>query len=171
MSLEALRGLVDKYPWFPAGRLELAGRLCSMQKTDGSEIQTAALYVYDRSLLYRMAVRTAVPADPDLKKTEPKAPAPKVIVVGGDYFSGEDLASVDAPEVSFPSLAKAVQDDPDQQDQQMLFSDCHFYTETLARIYAEQGYFDRAEEVYSKLILLYPEKSAYFASLIEKLKS
>lgn len=167
MPLEALRELLDRYPWFPAARLELAGRLCSMQKTDGSEIQTASLYVYDRSVLYRMAVKASVPQDPDLKK----APVQKVIVVGGDYFSGDDLASVGAPDVSFPSLAKAASDDSEQQDQQPLFNDCHFYTETLARIYAEQGYFDRAEEVYSKLILLYPEKSAYFASLIEKLKS
>ena len=45
-----------------------------------------------------------------------------------------------------------------------------FCTETLAEIYAEQGYPEEARRIYSKLILFYPEKSAYFASLIEKLK-
>ncbi len=44
-----------------------------------------------------------------------------------------------------------------------------FYTETLAQIYAEQGYYDRAKSIYSKLILAYPEKSAYFATLIQKM--
>ena len=46
-----------------------------------------------------------------------------------------------------------------------------FVTETLAQIYASQGYFSQAKEIYEKLILAYPEKSAYFAALIEKLKS
>ena len=48
-------------------------------------------------------------------------------------------------------------------------SEIDFCTETLAGIYAEQGYFDQAKRIYSKLILAFPEKSAYFASLIEKL--
>ena len=44
------------------------------------------------------------------------------------------------------------------------------YTETLAQIYAEQGYYEQAKNIYSKLILAYPEKSAYFASLIQKIE-
>ena len=45
-----------------------------------------------------------------------------------------------------------------------------FYTETLAQIYAEQGYYEQSKEIYSKLILAYPEKSAYFAALIQELE-
>ena len=44
-----------------------------------------------------------------------------------------------------------------------------FCTETLAEIYAEQGYFEQSKSIYRKLLLAFPEKSAYFASLIEKL--
>ena len=43
-----------------------------------------------------------------------------------------------------------------------------FCTESLAKVYADQGYTDKAVEIYSKLSLRYPEKSVYFASLIEK---
>ena len=40
----------------------------------------------------------------------------------------------------------------------------------LAKIYEEQEYYDQALDVYSKLILLYPKKSAYFADCVEKLQ-
>lgn len=47
--------------------------------------------------------------------------------------------------------------------------DDYFVTETLAQIHTQQGNIQKAIEIYQKLILKNPEKSAYFAAQIENL--
>ena len=51
-----------------------------------------------------------------------------------------------------------------------LIDNQEIFTETLADIYATQGYKDKAIEIYEHLILKYPEKHIYFAAQIERLK-
>lgn len=43
-------------------------------------------------------------------------------------------------------------------------------SETLAKLFVKQGYRDKAIAMYERLILAFPEKSAYFAAEIDKLK-
>jgi hypothetical protein len=44
-------------------------------------------------------------------------------------------------------------------------------SETLARILIRQGKKEMAAEIYEKMALKFPDKRAYFADLIEKLKA
>ena len=111
----------------------------------------------------------------------------KVIIAGGDYFSRTDFVTIELDSempldrfiVEKPSLLRAsitsrecpATFDQAEIDASELFDDSGFYTETLARIYTSQGFYKRALDVYAKLILLYPEKSAYFATLGKELKT
>lgn len=70
-------------------------------------------------------------------------------------------AAVEAPEKT-PGIAqqlaqKSVSENPD------------IASETLARLYAQQGYREKAVEMYRRLMVLHPEKSAFFAAQIEAL--
>ena len=102
---------------------------------------------------------------------------------GADYFGKTDLATLEldvtAPVDRFISenprftevLKRSGENiDTQQQDTSPVLADDEFVTETLARIYTEQGYHKLAIACYGKLILLYPEKSTYFASLVQEIK-
>jgi hypothetical protein len=65
----------------------------------------------------------------------------------------------------------------DQQTEQVIRASAEYsnergdlYTESLAEVYVKQGLTERAVEVYKKLSLLDPAKSAYFAARIREIK-
>ena len=101
----------------------------------------------------------------------------RFVVVGGDYFSKDDLAQLDESERVAEIKLGAPADNMDRDaylepsSNNGVYDSLDFVTETLAKIYADQGYYDKAIEVYAKLILLYPEKSTYFATLVNEIKS
>ena len=108
-------------------------------------------------------------ATPEYSSPQSVAYHRTVRVAGGDFFSPEQYAAVKKDEDNVFSHFKSERyDEPESRHWED--PEFGFCTETLAAIYADQGYFVEAKKIYSRLILRYPEKSAYFASLIEKLR-
>jgi len=185
LNLDELNGVINLYPWFAGARKELCRRMSELGEGAWSDERyaDAALYLGSRRIIAELAHKghKADYSDKDIKEllkayidegvgeVNDEGQERRIIVVGGDYFSKSqyDRVKRDSDNIfsSFASKAKA------EGYVEMPESDfTDICTETLASVYAEQGYYDQAKSIYDKLILRYPEKSAYFAALIEKLK-
>lgn len=185
LTMDELAGVVNLYPWYGAARKELCQRMAGMggESWGVSQFSDQAMYVGDRGMIAEIMRQGKSDdyADKDLesllgtyideKKREENSKTENegrtVHVVGGDFFSQTDYEKVRKAEdnvfVPQPIKKKAGQESPEGGP------GLDFCTETLAQIYAEQGYFEQARKIYAKLILAFPEKSAYFASLIKEL--
>ena len=109
-------------------------------------------------------------ASRDLYPSEPitKPYRRTVKVPGGDFFSQDEYKDVTLEEDNYFARFKVTKSD-ESDGRKWEDPELGFCTETLAWIYADQGYYAEAKKIYSRLMLRYPEKIAYFASLIEKL--
>ncbi|MBO7397271.1 MAG: hypothetical protein J6Y31_04370 [Bacteroidales bacterium] len=176
LTLEELSGVVNLYPWYGAARMELCTRMSRMGGWSPSQFADEALYVPDRSRIERLLRGSSDCSDKDVKELvaallEGGASEGGVRVVGGDYFSQAQYDKVSRGQDSIFArmAAKAPKDAPSEDESAAEMAE-RFPTETLARIFAEQGRSDEARRIYSRLVLDIPEKSAYFASLIDNLK-
>ena len=99
-----------------------------------------------------------------------------------EFFTSEDFQDDSIDEIAF--LATQLQQnipkikfDPDKHNANINLAelgeieDIEFLSETLAMVYAEQGYTGKAVQILKKLMIQNPEKNTYFAALIENVKN
>ena len=171
LDTDGLARVVEVYPWYGGARRQLCMRLAENGHGSDALYADSALYLFSRQLVTALAGGSN-PSDfsdeavGELLRRE--ISHPQVIVVGGDYYSQSEYDKVrrsdDGIFSSFATSEGRAEPEEYEPDNSLLFC-----TETLAQVYREQGYYDKAREIYSKLSLRYPEKSVYFAALIEKL--
>lgn len=183
LNLDELAGVVNLYPWYGGAHMELCRRMAAAggDAWGREQYADAALYIGSRRIVGDIwnagahedlsdkdlegILRTYIQDVPDGEDKPKRA----VHVIGGDYFSQNEYDSVRREDDNvFSKFAVRAREDSREKEQEDLAVDM-FCTETLAQIYEEQGYFDQAKRIYSRLLLNFPEKNAYFASLIEKI--
>lgn len=98
-------------------------------------------------------------ATPDNSAAAPSVEERKSIV---DRFIEQEIQPVATKKEFFT---------PQQAAKRSLDDTVGLVTETLASIYAKQGNIPKAKDAYRKLALKYPEKSAYFAGLLQSLEA
>ena len=185
LTIDELIGVVNIYPWFGGARKELCERMNRSGAAWGkSQCAEAAMYVGSRKKMAALVqsssnndwtdadvqtlIKSYIVEEPEPEAIPEASPfrERRIHVVGGDYFTQEDYDQVrrkdDNVFSTYAAKAKESGSYTDYDDT----TDFDIYTETLAEIYAQQGYYQQARDIYSKLILAYPEKSAYFAALI-----
>ena len=195
-----LERFTSEYPWFAQARL-LALKACKDYDPDDyfKRLNFCALYAADRRKLF-VFLESSVPHPEEIFRLEIDkeiernldpfleiSPQRDELLrnYSSEYFSLEDYDTIepqDEGEFSQAELIdKFIRDNPriipheiEESDRDDAFAGLppeNMVSETLAEIYAEQSIYDKAIECYEKLILLEPEKSIYFAGLIDNVKN
>ena len=172
ISSGELQQLLEDYPWFTVARREALSRQGDDEEALRRAVGRDAIFFLSRDQILKL-----VTGKVKLQQEETPVPEPasrsQYYVVGGDYFGREDFERLQQEGFSvttpvFGARAGSVEYAPAETVE--VDADRTMVTETLAEIYVAQELYQRAIDVYEKLILLNPEKSAYFAALIEKVK-
>lgn len=198
-TLPLLRELTVRYPAFEAGWILYLKNLKNLNDSSfEQELVNGALRIQDRRKLYLILNAKSPKADPELEESaDPADPgdldiynlifAPEYRLdesVKTDESMGEIARSIQEQSVKktsliekfleaqpkMPPVKEKEPDSPADNTKQTDEGNDDPVTETLATIYAQQGYYKKAIQIFEKLSLKYPEKSTYFAGHIEKIK-
>ncbi len=142
LTTERLKELLERYPWFTAARMELFAR-------------TGEAEGWWQLLAAERGCRRASEIDRE------------AIL----HLSSEDLINRFLKEKELRIVAEEGEPDSEIITEADLSEEEDLVSEDLAEVYLNQGLKEEALAIYRRLSLLIPEKSVYFAEIIERLET
>ncbi len=143
LSTAELQSLVARYPWFRPAQLLFAER--------GGD-------------------RTKYTAIVDPWRTESTLLQPEVDLKALLHLTSDEVIDRFLSEEHLRIVAEEGEPDTEVTLEADLSDEEELVSEDLAEIYRSQGLFEEAKAIYRKLSLLNPEKSVYFAELIDNIE-
>ena len=177
-SLSQLKEIVKNYPTFQSAWVLLLKNLKMLNDPKFDDfLEQGAIYVADRRKLYYFLHQEEPAQEKSISKLLDDDPLAKEYLVPGLYQLNpkqeeKDETLIDLIKSIRKKEAKKAFEEADQtaKPPPVKNTDDKFVTETLAKIFVQQGHYQKAIQAYENLSLKYPEKNTYFARQIEELK-
>ena len=192
-DVQYIKELVTKYPFFSTGQLLLTKCLYELNSNNYDvQLKKSAAYIQNRKKLYELIMLDSLKFyhtdEEKLNNLNVKKNGLKKIKK--DKYSFSEWLKISQinhlkKDKSSDIINNFIEVNPkinldknkkvslDIDAEKSLSSNREIVTLTLAKVYANQGHYEKAIEAYKQLILKYPKKNSFFASqirLIKKLK-
>ena len=185
--------LLHEFPYFQTAQLLLTKGLLNTDSIRyNRQLKKAAAYSLNRKQLFKLIILNKVEQETVVEETQKEEPSlsigqPLAFDKEEEHSFSEWLAlskvkKIDrtpkpstkqlidtfiGKEISISKPKKTTFFKPIDVAKESLIENNDLVTPTLAKVYLEQGHYEKAISAYQKLILKYPEKNSFFAAQIE----